>query len=204
MVENARPFLTKHTVRKAARRIIESRRDPDPFHNVFLTAVYILEMFMGRDWVARRVFPTRTSFLTPDFSDKAFNPTEAMMRAIELAEALLNLQPNRGFDSAIKRIQTENLEPEMAALSVAKQLFINGRSFQFVKPIGQPKADYDLEIMHGGAVIACEVKCKLEATGQSYETVLRSLKKAANKQLPKHMPNLIFVHLPPNQIGNLS
>ena len=69
-----------------------------------MTSMFILEAFMGREWVIKRVFPKRTSFLTPGLTSKAFNPTEAMMRAIELAEALLNLQSNPGFDSATKRI----------------------------------------------------------------------------------------------------
>jgi len=196
MENNARPFLTKHAVRKAARRIIDARREPDPFRNIFLTAVYLLEVFMGREWVAKRVFPKRASFLTPGLNCTAFNPNEAMMRVIELAEALLNLQAASGFDTAIECIRDRSLEPEMAPLFAAKMLFINGRSFRFVEPIGQSKHDFDLEIIYGGTTIACEVKCKLESTIISQKTVLDALEYAAKKQLPAGIPTLIFLHIP--------
>jgi hypothetical protein len=190
-VERAKTrFLTKHSVRKAARNIIDTHRDPDPLHNTFKTAVFMLEAFMGRDWVIKRVFLERTSFLTPGLSGKVFNPTEAMMRAVELAEALLNLQSNPGFDSAIKRIRTDSLEPEMAALLVAKLLFINGRSFRFVEPVGLARQDYDLEIALNNVPIACEVKCKLEATTISYETVFGTLKRRPISSFRQIRPTL--------------
>ncbi len=208
MVENVRPFLTKHAVRKAgrriaARRIIDATRDPDPLQNVHDTALFVLETFMGREWVTKRVFPECSSFLTPGLTGVAFNPGEAVMRVIELAEALFHFQFTPGFDSIIRRIRNDSLEPEMAALLVAKMLYINGRVFRFVEPKAQAKQDYDLEITYSDSLIACEVKCKLESTKISHETVLRTLKKAANKQLPADVSTLIFVHLPPNWTSSL-
>ena len=180
-----------------------THRAPDHFNYIFMTSLFIIEAFMGREWT-KRVFLKRTGFLVPRFNGKAFNPGEAMMRAIELAEALLNLQSNTGFCNVIKRIRTDSLEPEMAALLIAKLLFVNGHSFRFVEPVGQARQDYDLEITLNSVRIACEVKCKLEATAKSYETVLGTLKKAAIKQLPVNMPSIIFVHLPSNWTDNLS
>lgn len=45
--------------------------------------------------------------------------------------------------------------------------------------------------------MACEVKSKLESTPINSKTILRTLRKSA-KQLPAHMPAVVFFHIPQN------
>lgn len=131
MTEHPRRFVTKHFVRKAGRLIKEV--EPDRFRSTFMMAVLVLEMLLGNEWVAKRVFPRSPNFLSQGLSAKESDPSESMARTIELAEALLNLQVISGFHSALKRIRDAALEPEMAPLLVAKVLIMTGREFRFCR-----------------------------------------------------------------------
>jgi hypothetical protein len=217
MTEHRRPFVTNHMVRKTGRQIKEKMRDLDPWDHKFITATYILATFQGHKWAGKRVFPQHPNFLSPgltlvrssgrlptkafDLSEakrRSFKHNEAMQRTIELAEAFFNLQGVSGFESALKRFRNDDsLEPEMAALLVAKMLVVSGRMFRFVGPIGKPGKDYDLEVTYNGARIACEVKCKRVSTSINYTAVLDTLKDSAEKQLPSDMPAVFCVYFPP-------
>ena len=84
-----------------------------------------------------------------------------------------------------------------AELEVARLLYTQSSvSFEFRKPVGVKKDDYDLTITYEDGVAVCaETKCKVEETEITLDTIEHSFDKA-RRQMPSDTPGIIFVKVP--------
>jgi hypothetical protein len=130
----------------------------------------------------------------------ARNREMSVFRLIDLAEVIYNLQDAPGFDECIEKMRNGDIEGTYAELDFGRMLYLNGIPFRFVVPQGVKRLDYDIEIMHpGGLLICADAKCKIEATDFS-ENGIRNALNDARKQLPKDIPSIVFVKVPPRWI----
>jgi hypothetical protein len=118
-----------------------------------------------------------------------------MVRAIHLAEMIINLRFIRGFHKVLAMLKEGDIEASFAELEVGKLLAMNSRQFSFNLPTGIKGSDFDLEIRVGNLLICGDTKCKLEITERTKQTLIDSLRKA-QRQFPPDRPSIVFVKLP--------
>jgi hypothetical protein len=84
-----------------------------------------------------------------------------------------------GFDSCVDRMKTEEfVESGLAELDFARMLFINDHDFRFAVLKGKRGEDYDFEITVDEWLVCADVKCKLEDTDISENTIRNVLSDA--------------------------
>jgi hypothetical protein len=88
-----------------------------------------------------------------------------------------------------------DVEPSFTELEVGRILFLSNIPFRFVVPTKKNGMDFDFDIKFGGETACGEVKCKIDDTSRTHETILDSLN-TARGQLPADKPGVIFVRLP--------
>ena len=118
------------------------------------------------------------------------------MRWLEFSETLLNLQNIAGFESVLGELFNGKIELACAELEIARMLAMFGWKFDFVRPIGGPKENYDLEISYpDGYKVCAETEAKIEATTPRARSILRSIHHSRD-QLPDDAPGVIFIKVP--------
>lgn len=170
--------------------------DP-PLGRVYLLAIEVLIHLVGKQWIANNIFGKRPvdGFLRSK-PQKKDDVLKLLDRVIELAEMLFNFQDISGIENLVKRLtEKDSIESCVAELQAAKLLYNNKIPFSFNTPSYRKGDDYDAIAIVQGLEIACEFKCKVEATDFSGETIKESLREA-RKQLPKEKPCIIFVKIP--------
>ncbi len=196
-----RSVISREQLRRNLAEVTASIRsdNPEETPNVIaqLVAQHILATLFGIDWMKRHILTDKPGH--PDFfrtDRKTGSPgLLGMLRIIQLAEMVLNLQFHPGVEKSIDLIRAGDIEPGFAELEVAKLLFVNDVDFTFIEPQMIKGADYDLELRMSGLTACADTKCKVEGTERSASSVENSLRKAKS-QLPKEEPGIIFVKIP--------
>ncbi len=166
----------------------------------FVTAMRLVNHFMGGEWVNRHASPfkTRPGPLRLQIEGDEGLAAVSGQKLVDLGEMLLNLQHIEGFDSCIRRLRDGDVEPTLAELAIAGMLYINDWPFRFVEPTGVKRSDYDYEITFpDGLKVCADAKCKIESTPLSENTISNALKKA-HGQLPEEWPGIVLVKFPPS------
>ena len=84
---------------------------------------------------------------------------------MEFSETLLNLQNITGFETVLGELFNGKIEAACAELEIARMLATFGWKFNFVRPIGGPRQNYDLKIFYpDGYKVCAETAAKFEAT----------------------------------------
>lgn len=169
---------------------------PSPEAMQYAMAARLLRAYVGDEWTDSNIGPRAADpYLTPRSADAA-ERMKVQARVAALGELIFNLQFVSGGRERIARIGRSSLEVAVSDLEAARLLSLSEREFRFVSESGVRGADYDIEIIpEPGITLCCESKCKLEATALSEETILNSLRDAAD-QLPPGSPGVVFVKVP--------
>jgi hypothetical protein len=177
---------------------------PNLTERAYGNALAVLVHFLGEEWVRSNLENQRSrskEFLRTRL-DGVYDKESAeaqlhVSRVIDLGEMIFNSQGIEGFDVCIERLESGDVESAFAELEVGKILGASKIWFRFVRPFAKQKGeDYDLELMFPEGHAACaETKCKVESTQQTAKTVSSALS-AARRQLPRHMPGIIFIKVP--------
>jgi hypothetical protein len=174
-------------------------RIESPVDRAYKLGLAILTHVFGVDWRDANIFHARKGFLK-NVTD-ANTPLEReihKMRIVLLAEMILNLQDVPGFNACVSQMLNRDLiESTYAELEIARLLYTQSTvSFEFRKPVGVKKDDYDLTITYDDGVVCCaETKCKAEETEITLDTIEHSFAKA-RRQMPSAAPGIIFVKVP--------
>jgi hypothetical protein len=161
--------------------------------------------YLGEDWYGKYVKHTsrHATYFMVDNTKSKQEITTGIMRWLEFAETLLNLQRITGFETVLDELFNGKIESAWAELEIARMLATFGWKLQFVRPIGRAKQDYDLEIFYpDGYKVCAETEAKIEATTPSARSILRSIQHA-RKQLPDDAPGVIFIKVPERWIRNI-
>jgi hypothetical protein len=170
-----------------------------PVDRAYKLGLAILTHVFGVNWRDANIFHAREGFLK-NVTD-ANTPLERevhKMRIVLLAEMILNLQDVPGFDACVGQMLNRDLiESTCAELEIARLLYTQSTvSFEFRRPVGVKKDDYDLTVTYDDGVVCCaETKCKAEETEITLDTIEHSFKKARG-QMPSDVPSIIFVKVP--------
>lgn len=162
----------------------------------------VIRMILGEAWFDKYVMPKgRKNIFTVDESNN-LSTEHSLIKLIDFAEMLYNLQDAPGYDHCINRMREGNIEGTLAELDMGKLLYINYVPFRFVIPSGNRKSDYDIEILYSNGIEACaDAKCKIDTTEFS-ESGIRNVLKEARDQLPNNRPGIIFVKVPRRWLDN--
>lgn len=156
----------------------------------------ILIHLIGGEWVVNNVFGRKPldKFLraNPESKEDRFKMTDRLM---ETAELLFNFQDISGVENLVERIKKDSIEACVAELQSAKLLYFNDTPFYFNSPSNQKGLDYNVVATTQGFEIPCEIKCKIESTNFSENTIKATLKHART-QLPENTPSIIFIKIP--------
>src|SRR5690606_10069039 len=91
------------------------------------------------------------------------------------AEMLFNFQAHPGFEKRLCDIASREPEDAIGELEGAKILARSGTAFRFVEPQGRKGADYDVLAQIGDLEVPVEMKCKLETTECSSQSVQNTM-----------------------------
>jgi hypothetical protein len=147
----------------------------------------------------------KAGFVRLDFSSGS-RRAATVVRRINLAENLFNLQHIDGFDACIRQMHADEkkIESTCAELDFGRLLYIYDITFRFVTPTMAKGCDYDFEVIYpNGLVVPADAKCKFETTPINPNSLRNSLKKART-QLPADRPSIVFVKVPQDWITDLS
>jgi hypothetical protein len=161
-------------------------------------AIAVIKNYLGEPWVLEHMNPEgptdgflRQTEISPQLEAKR------SFRVVDLAELLYNLQSVAGVSNCIDRMLQGVIEPTYAEFDLGRMLFLHAVDFRYVVPSGKKGTDYDVEISYNeGARVCADAKCKIEATQFSEKSVLNTLADA-RKKLPKELPSVIFLKVPP-------
>lgn len=173
---------------------------------LLIAGIRIIEHFCGISWVKKNLqknqvddFLRLRSVLVDNNAEES---TKCSDRVIALAEGLLNLQSELGFQffvDELERNENNRTESSFAVLDASRILKRLGIQFQFKQAL--PDSSYDFDIIDKDDVIPCEVKCKIELTKLSESTIRDSLMKAEN-QLPSGTKSIVFMKIPENWLAH--
>jgi hypothetical protein len=158
----------------------------------FNLACNILHHFMGEAWVVKNV-RERDAHSREERSRNT-------PRVLHIAEALFNLQDNDGLPRLIEEsrgdLSQARFEAFVSETEVGKMLHAAGIPFLFVKAKGKRGDNYDIEIRFPtGWKAAAEIKCKVETTRLSEQTITEAIDDARG-QLPADKPGFVFMKVP--------
>ena len=120
------------------------------------------------------------------------------LRVTDLAELLYNLQTVTGIDPIYRRIVDDpsKIEATVLELEGFRLLWLAGLSFKVVHTGAGESLNYDCEIaLPSGTTAYCEMKCKIETTAYSENSLANALRQA-RAQLPKPGCGIILVKFP--------
>lgn len=199
--ETATQPITFKLLRTWARdRAVEPGPIPPQLSSAYGPAFFVLNYYLGDDWVQRVLIKSRGGFMCTDFETAERGLTH-VMRVVALGEMVFNFQGTEGFGACLDQLRTGEIEATFAKFEVARVLAANNVRFRFIRPQGKRGSDYDLELYFPEGMLACaDTKCKLETTAFTSNSLTNVLS-AARGQLPKDRPGVIFVKVPPEWWG---
>ena len=182
---------------------LREKVDPNlhPIQQTYELALRILKNFFGPAWVRDHILDAtpKGSFLSRDTIEKV-SLNRHVVRVIQLAEMIFNLQIVSGFDLVLDWLRNGQLEASFAALEGGSLLHDEGVAFRFVTPLGRKKSDYAIEFFHPNGELCCaDAKFNLETRTLS-EPVIRNSLLEARKKLPTDKPGYLFVKVSPEWI----
>jgi hypothetical protein len=170
----------------------------DPLARLYALSGPVLLFFAELEWFDKYVLSAPRShgdYLLRDWRSEERIQIH-MFRIILLAEMLFNLQHVAGFDQCMAQMKARKVESTYTELEVAKLLRLSGRDFVFNEPIEGAAKNFDIFVRVNGIDLCVDAKCKAEKTDKGTQTVLNTLKKAHDRNLPDHRPGAIFVKIP--------
>lgn len=172
---------------------------PSTLFRSYGLACFLLSEFLPGDWIQENISatPGTSGYLRCPIKGNGSAMQKHMLRVINLAETLFNLQTATGFDAVLAQLQTASIEDTSAELESGRMLWIHHIDFRFVVPQHRRGFDYDLEVhMPDLQWVCAETKNKAETTKLSRATVLNSLKTARKRNLPSDRPSFVFMRVP--------
>jgi len=162
-------------------------------------ALMIIRHFLGDEWILDNLdASSRTDGFMRLYAMEPAQEYIQNWKVIDLAEMLFNLQSILGFEECVTQMRTEALiESSVAELDIGRMLYIHNFDFNFVKRTSVKGADYDLEIKLDRWTVCADIKCKLENTPITANTIIGTLTKVRS-QLPSTKPGMLFVKVPQN------
>jgi len=157
----------------------------------------VIEYFLGREWFLLFIPPNAKyrSYLTmqPVMATEVIGQDPAhMVKMLNFAELLLNLQNTPGFDGLLDKLLGGEIEPTMAELGAGMAFSLHRHRFEYVKPSGEKGADYDVRLTYPcGTTLAADVKCKLDDSEYAASTIWNAFKKAKS-QIPA-VPGMVLI-----------
>jgi hypothetical protein len=163
-----------------------------------LLATLIAGNVFGDDWFEEILAAdNRPSYFQIDLRSENTFP-RSTTRVIEVGEMVWNLHQVDGFAERASEIRTagRGVEGKIGELMGGRFFRQHGIMFAFRRPTGIKQDDYDIDYVRTDSRMGrCEVKCKLQQTEFSVNTVMNSLKEA-KKQLPKDEGGIILFRSP--------
>jgi hypothetical protein len=154
--------------------------------------------YLGERWYNRYVKHTsrHATYLGVQNTADKQEMMIGIMRWLEFAETLLNLQNITYFETVLDELFNGKIEAACAELEIARMLAMFGWKFDFVSPIGGARQNYDLEIFYpDGYKVCAETAAKFEATTPRARGILTSIRHS-REQLPDDEPGVIFIKVP--------
>lgn len=176
----------------------------------YLQGLILLRHYLGGEWCDQYLEPGTNPVQRDGRAGRLFSRTDATSvndrfrhqdRVERLAELLYNLQDVQGIEERRASIQQGDVESTYAELEFAGHFISRGVGLRFLDRSGVKGKDYDFEAWIGAHSVCCEVKCKLEGTDLSENTIINSLNKA-RKQTPTDRPSIIGVKIPESWASN--
>lgn len=170
----------------------------------------IIKNLLGIEWIKRNIRLEQNRkinklsasfFRQGKYENSDLDNFKNQDRIFSFGELLLNLQNIEGFKNRLKKAQKEDIEPFMAELQAVKPFLLNNINIKFIEPTGPKGENYDLEINYRNEKFCCEVKCKIEETLPTHNTLRYTLNEAKS-QLPSKLQNLILIKIPEIWIKN--
>jgi hypothetical protein len=163
-----------------------------------LLATIIAGTAFGYDWFEEILAADdRPSYFQHDLRSESTYP-RSTTRVIELGELVWNLRDVAGFEERANDIRTdlEGAETRIGELMGGRFFKQLGIMFAFRPTKGTKQDDYDIDYARTDSKLGrCEVKCKLQETAFSDNTLGHTCK-AAKKQLPKNETGIILLRTP--------
>jgi hypothetical protein len=167
---------------------------------------YVFEYFFGREWLDSFVLPGSKypGYMTyePTKTEDRHEGIDLMsdpphvIKAIGLAELLVNLKEVEGFDGRADDLFHTKFESTIAELELGMFLYRQGMQFRYVDEAHRKRDDYDMELIYDRCENVCaEIKCKLDGSEYDADRFLRAIKKIGG-QMPDNVPCAIFVKVP--------
>jgi hypothetical protein len=197
--KKARPAITLDRIQRL-NRLIPHRISESIVARSDKLAIAVLGLFFGQDWIDQHVNGSaKSKFLTCIESPDKDRERQRMRRVI-LAEMLFNLQKVKGFQCVRSKMQEGDMEATYGALEIARMIVTTATDtklwFRFVPESQILRRDYDLSIRFSdGVAVRAETKCKMEETEITLTTIEESLSRA-KRQLPQHVPGIVFIKIP--------
>ena len=154
--------------------------------------------YLGKSWYERDVLSAspRSTYLGVNNNAPANEITTGILRYLEFAETLLNLQHIDGFEAVLDELSYGKIESACGELDIARMLACFGLSFCFIAPVRGTRLNYDLEICYpDGLKVCAETAAKFDGTVPRAKSIATSLKDS-RAQLPDDRPSVIFVKVP--------
>ncbi len=156
----------------------------------------LLTNYMNEAWVDKYVLRTKKKNLQRFNQPTDFENYKLIDRVVAFAEMFYNFQSVEGIKEKARQLLEEDVESALGELEGAQRLFAAGRKIKFMVPSGVKGKDYDVETyLSDGTLVACEMKCKFEATNLSERTIEETIKNASG-QLPKDILGAVFLKIP--------
>jgi hypothetical protein len=180
------------------RRVFEAFPDFDALTASFAFAKYLLEHYLGCEWVDQMVKPYLLKQAPSAFWATASSRSSIpLARLVTLADHLFNLRHAEGFKERCDELRGMDVEGCNAELYAARFLMDQGLRIRFRQSTGHRGEDYDFQAVtpDDGTPIAVESKCRLIETRLDEDALFSTLNRA-RRQLPKGIPSMILVRLP--------
>jgi hypothetical protein len=158
-------------------------------------AIEVLRHCLGTEWITQNIMDPSGVMRLKFIEEDGFDSWRSALRIIKMAEMMINFRQVQGFKARCERILTGDLASTVAELDTAEMLYMSEIPFRFVEETGKIGFDYDMEAIIGGTATACEVKCKIDNTKMSSNTIENAIGKA-RKQLPTDKPGIVFLRVP--------
>jgi hypothetical protein len=161
--------------------------------------------YLGKAWYERYVLSAspHATYLGVNNNAAADKITAGILRYLEFAETLLNLQHMDGFEVVLDELSYGKIESACAELDIARMLACFGLEFQFIAPVRGARLNYDLEICYpDGLKVCAETAAKFEGTDPKAKSITTSLKDSRT-QLPDNRPGVIFVKVPEHWVRDV-
>jgi hypothetical protein len=165
----------------------------------------IVTHYLGQPWFDKYVKHTsrHSTYLGVDNNAPLPAITTGILRYLEFAEALLNLQNVEEFETVLDELSHGKVESACGELDIARMLASFAIKFQFVRPNKGTKLNYDFEIFYpDGLKVCAEAAAKFESTKPRAKSITTSLRDSRD-QLPDDQPSIILVKVPERWIRDV-